>query len=475
MVRTLAAATVVLVAAGWVATTAVDQQLRSQIDRRLTADVESAVRAADVLTPQQAAALSQQDSGVAKYAVVVVAPDDVVRVVTAPPDAGDVAATTSGLTAQRLTDSGGKPFDLAGDPDLSVAAAPMSDGQFLVFAASLGEVSSAITTARWTVLLVGLGALGLLAVLVSLIGRSVVRPLEEMIDSADAISEGQLDRRVPEGQADAESQRLAAALNAMLGRLSTSFAEQQATERELRDFVSEAAHELRTPLATVQASAEILAEVALEPEDVVVIARRVQTQSRRMAHLVDDLVLLARLQQGAPLDLAEVDLVDVALGAVDRAVARQPAWPTVLDADPRPVVATCDRTRLEQVLDDLLDNVAVHTPEGTTATVRVGVVDGEAVVAVADDGPGLPATELERACERLYRGSEARTTGRPGSGLGLAIVRGVVEAHGGALELDATDGFSAVMRLPLTDGRACPADAPDRDGTPQETEDVVSG
>ena len=433
------------------ATAAVDQQLRSQIDRRLAGDVESGARAADVLTPQQAAALSQQDSGVAKYAVVVVSPDDVVRVVSAPAEAGDVAATTSGLTVQRLADSDGAPFDLDGDPDLSVASAPLSDGKYLVFAASLGEVSSAISTARWTVLLVGLGALGLLAVLVSLIGRSVVRPLEEMIDSADAISEGQLDRRVPDGQADSESQRLAAALNAMLDRLSTSFAEQQATERELRDFVSDAAHELRTPLATVQASAEILAQVALEPDDVVVVARRVHTQSRRMAHLVDDLVLLARLQQGAQLDLAAVDLVEVATGAVDRATARQPGWPTVLDTDGGPVVVMADRTRLEQVLDDLLDNVAVHTPAGTTATVVVRSVDGQAVVEVADDGPGLPAVELARACERLYRGSDARTTGRPGSGLGLAIVRGVAEAHGGRLQLRAADGFEAELRLPLID------------------------
>jgi two-component system OmpR family sensor kinase len=448
VVRTLAAAAVVLLAAGWAATTVVDKQLREQIDRRLEDDIKGAVVAVDVLTPEQQATMSQRNT-MSKYAVIVVG-REAVRVASAPADAGDVAGATGGLTVERLRQEDGDAFTLEGSPDLRVAAQPMSDGLYLAFAAPLGEVSSAISTVRWAALLIGVCALGLLAVLVSLIGRSVVRPLEEMIDAADAIGAGDLDRRAPDGQADAESERLAVALNAMLERLATSFREQQASERELRDFVSEAAHELRTPLATVQASAEILSETTLDPADVAVVARRVNTQTRRMAHLVDDLVLLARLQQGADLEQMELNVCDVAEGAVDRATARQPGWPTRLEMPSEPIVVAGDPVRLEQVVDDLLDNVAVHTPLGTTAVVRVKDHGSQVVIEVHDDGPGLPRADLERACERLYRGESARLEGRPGSGLGLAIVRGVVEAHGGTLVLRDGDGFTAEITLPVS-------------------------
>jgi two-component system OmpR family sensor kinase len=447
VVRTSLAAVVVIIAAGWAATAVVDHQLRDQIDRRLVSDIDGALLTMDVLTAEQLEEMSQR-SPRSRYVVLVI-DEDGTRVASAPDDAGDLNPVVGDLTSADVAAADGLPFTVPGGPEVRVVARPMPSGDWLGFAVPLDQVSSAISTVRWWVGLIGLAAVGVLAVAVSLIGRSVVKPIEEIIDTADAIGDGKTDRRVPTGQPDAESERLATALNAMLGRLSRSFEDQEASEAELRDFVSEAAHELRTPLATIQASAELLQDPNLDETEVAANARRVETQSQRIAHLIDDLVLLARLRQGAELQWMDVDLGELAQEAVERAAARQPLWPVSLEADGSPVVVSGDPLRLEQVVDDLLVNVATHTPQGTTAVVRVHREGDEAVLEVSDDGPGLPEAELARASERLYRGSAARADSRPGSGLGLAIVRGVTEAHAGTLELRAADGFTAVLRLPL--------------------------
>ncbi|HEY0237292.1 MAG TPA: HAMP domain-containing sensor histidine kinase [Friedmanniella sp.] len=290
-----------------------------------------------------------------------------------------------------------------------------------------------------------------------LLVRLGLRPLTAIEDTAEAIAGGDLSRRVDPGPSGTEVGRLSSALNAMLAQIEQAFGDRAESEERLRRFVADASHELRTPIATIRGYAELYRQgVATGPADVAQLLGRVEAESVRMGTLVEDLLLLARLDATPQLERGPVDLLSLAADAVVDARARQPGRPVVLHprmAPPwtdEPAVVEGDEARLRQVLANLLSNGLRHTPEGSPIEVEVGVWQGVAVCRIVDHGPGLDPEAAERVFERFYRGDPGR--GRTGgAGLGLSIVDGLVHAHDGRVWYEPTPGGGStfVVSLPL--------------------------
>jgi two-component system OmpR family sensor kinase len=336
-----------------------------------------------------------------------------------------------------------------GSTEFRLIALALPEGHTMAVAIPLTDVASTQRRLLWIEAAVtGLVLLAIGAAAMWLT-RVELRPLERMSRTADAIADGDLSQRVKPDNPRTEVGRLGGALNRMLAQIECAFAARTASEERLRRFVADASHELRTPVTSIRGYAELFRRGAAErPEDLANAMRRIEAEGARMGQLVDELLLLARLDQGLPLDREPVDLREVATAAVEAARATEPDRPIELDA-PVPVVVRGDDLRLRQVADNLLANARTHTPANTAVRVRVGAEDGEAVLEVADDGPGIPAADAERIFERFHRADRSRSRDGGGAGLGLAIVKSVVEAHGGAITHQAGEGGGAVFRITL--------------------------
>ena len=340
-----------------------------------------------------------------------------------------------------------------GDRHGATTGASESDsdsGRISVVATSLADTDA---TVSWLVAVevattgVVLTLLGLVAFWVLRLG---VRPLKEMTRAATVIADD-ISHRVPSAPEGTEAAELGTALNRMLGRIETSFAEQQATEDRLRQFVADASHELRTPVTTIRGYAELHRRGALDdPDELSQAMRRTESEAERMARLVDDMLLLARLDQGRPVERRPVDLGVLAIDAASDARAIAPER-TVRAQTEAGVVVEGDEHRLRQVLANLVRNALVHTPPW--ATIRVSVwrePDGGPTVAeVADDGPGMSPDQAAHAFDRFYRADPGRARDRGGSGLGLAIVQAIALAHGGRATLATTPGGGTTVRIEL--------------------------
>ena len=318
-----------------------------------------------------------------------------------------------------------------GGPEYRVRASiAQGDEAMLLVASSLRDVNStlhrllAIELVVTALVLAAIAGLGLWLV------RLGLRPLDAIGQTASAIAAGDLSRRVERAEERTEVGRLGLALNAMLARIESSFRAQEASERKLRRFVADASHELRTPLSAVRAYAELYDRGAAErPDDLERSMKGISRESERMSVLVEDLLLLARLDDGRPLEREPVELDEVVGEAVETAQAVDPDRAIELHAEPATVLG--DRVRLRQIVDNLLANVRAHTPPGTPASVSVTRRNGSAEIAVTDAGPGLDEEHLEHLFERFYRADPSRARASGGVGLGLAIVAAVAEAHGG--------------------------------------------
>jgi two-component system OmpR family sensor kinase len=279
--------------------------------------------------------------------------------------------------------------------------------------------------------------------------RRGLRPLEDMAVTAGAIASGDLSRRVETADPTTEVGRLGTALNAMLVQIEAGFDEKSATEERLRRFVADASHELRTPLTSIRGYAELLRKGAFvdEVERQRALAR-VEHEAARMGGLVDDLLLLARLDQGRPLERLPVDLSRICRDAVFDANMTAPERVVLLDT-PQPVMVAGDRDRLVQVAHNLIRNALVHTPPTTAIEVRARASGANGVLEVVDHGPGITPAGLERVFDRFYRLDSARTG--QGTGLGLSIVRAIAEAFGGRAYAGPTPGGGATfcVELPL--------------------------
>ncbi len=314
----------------------------------------------------------------------------------------------------------------------------LSNGEQLILAVPLSATHETLHHLLLIELAVAAAALALAGVVGTWLVHVGFRPLRDIERTAGAIAQGDLSHRVPGTNRKTEVGRLALALNVMLGRIQQAFATRDATEAalrqsegRLRQFVADASHELRTPVAAVSAYAELFERGAeSRPEDLARVMSGIRAETARMGHLVEDLLLLARLDESRPIERSPVDLADIARQAVEAARAVGPEWPVRLDAT-GPVIVAGDAGRLRQVLDNLLANVRAHTPPGSTATVTVSQVDDEAICEVVDNGPGISAEDAARLFERFYRADASRSRASGGAGLGLSIVAAIVAAHGG--------------------------------------------
>ena len=382
------------------------------------------------------------------------------------PDGSQATFFTTGSTT-----SGGPPFrveaakitggELAGN--LVVTAIPISDTTSTLH--SLFLIELAVTAGALVLALAGgwwLVRLGL-------------RPLEDVERTADSIAAGNLDQRVPGADDTTEVGRLARALNVMLERIEAAFAARLASEarlkesdRHLRQFVADASHELRTPIAAVAAYAELFERgAATNAEDLPRVVSGIRSETGRMERLVTDLLELARLDEGLPLQIRATELVGLCAEAVRTATTVGPLWPVTFTAA-HPVEVLGDPARLRQVVDNLLANVRAHTPEGTTAAVHVDQAGPMARVVVHDNGPGMPAEDAARVFERFYRADPARGRAHGGTGLGLSIVAAIVLAHGGTVSAESSPGrgMTVTVSLPVV------AEVPEAEGADAEVPDA---
>jgi two-component system OmpR family sensor kinase len=324
------------------------------------------------------------------------------------------------------------------DSGITVIAVPLSDVEqtlhrlLLVEGLVIAGVLLALGLSAWFVVKVGL------------------RPLDRIEVTAGEIAAGDLSRRVSPASSKTEVGRLGLALNAMLERLEQAFTARTASEERLRQFLSDASHELRTPLASIRGYAELFRMGATVDEAGTANAmRRIEQESERMGVLVEDLLILARLDEAPEREPTTVDVAALARDAVQDARATAPERTIELDA-PAQALVRGDPLQLRQVFSNLLRNALLHTPAGTA--VEVSVTSGESLtVVVRDHGAGIPAEARERLFERFWRKEAGRERGKAGAGLGLAIVHGVVSAHHGTIHAEDAPGGGAqfVFELPI--------------------------
>jgi two-component system OmpR family sensor kinase len=322
-------------------------------------------------------------------------------------------------------------------------------GQFVVFAIPLTETESTLSSLLQLEALIGLGLVVATALLAMLIIRIGLRPLQRMGGVAAHIAAGDLSRRVEPATPRTEIGRLGLALNGMLSQIEAAFEQRKASEQRLRRFIADASHELRTPLTSIRGYSEMLRRGASESrEDSDLARRRIEEESVRMSVLVDDMLLIARLDQGRPLDKKPIDLKTIAGDAADDARAVAPQRQITVTA-PVPVVVEGDDTRLRQVLGNLVRNALVHTPQQTAVEISVTTEDSVGRMSVADHGPGLRPEEMERIFEPFYRADPSRSRDSGGAGLGLSIVSAVVSAHGGHVKVKETSGGGVTFEVEL--------------------------
>jgi two-component system OmpR family sensor kinase len=314
-------------------------------------------------------------------------------------------------------------------------------------------------------ILIGLAVIASCALLGWYGVRRAFRPLTHIEDTAAAIAAGDLTLRIPEPAAQDEVASLSRSLNAMLAQIEQSFAVREASEDRMREFVADASHELRTPLAAVRGYAELYRQGAVtKPEDITGTMRRIEDESIRMGGLVNDLLILTRLDRKRPLERGPVDLTVLAADAVQDARALDPTRKVRLvalsgDLEPTPIEG--DEAKLRQVVTNLVGNAVNHTPEGTGIEIAVGSsAPGHARLEVRDHGDGVDPVKARKVFERFYRGDPSRVRGHGGgNGLGLAIVAAIVSAHEGQVGVAATPGGGAtfVVDLPTADSQPPPS------------------
>jgi two-component system, OmpR family, sensor kinase len=297
--------------------------------------------------------------------------------------------------------------------------------------------------------LVIVGVLIALGIAAWAIVRVGLLPLDRMGHTAGAIAGGDLSHRVESTDPRTEVGRLGISLNAMLDRLELAFSQREASEDRLRRFIADASHELRTPLASIRGYAELFRMgAASSPAEIEKAMRRIEDEATRMGVLVEDLLMLARLDELPEVPHSEIDVPALARDAVDDARATAPGRAIEIQAE-QPAGVLGDAHQLRQVLGNLLRNALVHTPDGTPIDVTVAPVDRELRITVRDHGPGLPTDDPGSLFERFWRAEGGRERGRAGAGLGLAIVAAIVDAHGGRVAATNAPGGGAVFAVQL--------------------------
>jgi two-component system OmpR family sensor kinase len=341
--------------------------------------------------------------------------------------------------------------DLPGEGSYRFITGPARDdagaNYHVVVGVPLSDMDSTLSRLVLIEVLVGLGVLAAVGGAGYWLVRLGLRPLTDIEHTAGAIAAGDMSRRIEDESPKTEVGRLGGALNTMLGTIEAAFAERKESERRLRQFVADASHELQTPLTSVRGYAELFRRGAADrPEDLSTAMRRIEAESERMGVLVDDLLLLAHLDQNRPMTRGKVDVRAITQDLVGDARVVDPGRPFTFVA-PEPVVIDGDEQRLKQVVANLLSNARTHTPPGTPVTVAVRREGDEAVIEVEDLGPGMTPEHAARVFERFFRADPSRARASGGSGLGLSIVSAIAEAHGGRVEVETNPGHGATFRV----------------------------
>ncbi|MFF5144595.1 sensor histidine kinase [Streptomyces sp. NPDC013157] len=382
-------------------------------------------------------------------------PDSIFAVIDTNGDAISLFAMKPTEAQRALAAAVSDPQALAAAPDphdidvhgasYRVTATRLADGPYILLAQSTELLHKGIAKALKLDFAVGSLLLALLCCLTMYSVRQRLLPLEDMVETSSAIAEGDLTRRVPSSQHPTEEvEQLRLALNAMLHQVETAYRTRERSAAQLRRFVADASHELRTPLAAIRGYLQLYEKGMLsEPGERRRAWDRMHGEVDRMGRLVDELLLLARLDQRPEIRFRNVDVSRLVRDAAEDLRAQQPGRPVAVDADGA-VLVRADESGLRQVLGNLMANVRVHTPGD--AAVRLGVerADGVVRVCVADEGPGLGKEDAGRIFDRFFRVGSAE-----GSGLGMAIVQGVVEAHGGEVRVRTSPGEGLAVTVTL--------------------------
>jgi two-component system OmpR family sensor kinase len=334
-------------------------------------------------------------------------------------------------------------------PAFELIAVPAPGGTVIAAVSLKNEVSTLAHLLRLNVIVGGV-VLALLALVALVVLTRSMRPLRQIAATADAIADGDLAARIPPVPKRSEIGRVATALNRMLAENESAFAQRDATEERLRHFLADASHELRTPLTSIRGYAELFRRGAAErPEDLANVMRAIEDEAARMSRLVDDLLLLARLDDARPLERRSVVLDDLAERAIEAARAAEPDRLIQFEFAERPLVIEGDPARLRQVIDNLLANVRQHTPAEAAAYLSLRPAGDQVVLTVEDTGPGIKAADRELVFGRFARPDAARGREQGGAGLGLAIVRSIVTAHGGAISVRSAHPHGAIFEVSL--------------------------
>jgi two-component system OmpR family sensor kinase len=366
-------------------------------------------------------------------------------------NAAPVSNYLKGLTPTKASLHDGAPFTIdAPGEDFRAVALLLPNGQGTVVAAqSLGELDTTIGKLGFFFLLIGLLLLTLVAIASRIVIKIGMRPLEDVEVTAEQIAAGDLSARMPDANPHTEVGRLVTSLNSMLTRIESSFAARAESENRLRRFVADASHELRTPITAIRGFSELYRQGAVAEgaptEDLI---SRIEGESKRMGSLVEDLLLLARLDQERAMDSRPVNLGEIVNSAVISARAAGPDHPITWSAPSEEFFALGDEPRIHQVVANILANARAHTPAGTAIEVSLTRSSDGLRIAIRDNGPGLSADDQKKIFERFYRAdpSRVRVDGE-GSGLGLSIVDAVMSAHGGSVTVESELGKGATFTL----------------------------
>jgi two-component system OmpR family sensor kinase len=443
--------------------------LLNQVDQRLFHVTER--MAADKRPPEQTASRRSSERLLSEYVITIFGPHGIDKIGTQPDQSGGPVLDLA--TVQQHATSPFTVPDQAGGSPWRVRAGRLRDDRVAAVALSLG--SSVDVVVRSLLIIEGIVG-GIVVALVGMLATGVVRlglrPLTSIERTAEAIARGELDRRVPDSDPRTETGRLGAALNVMLGRLAAALGERQRSEHRLRQFVADASHELRTPLTSIRGFAELYRRGgAHTPADVELLTSRIEAEATRMGRLVEDLLLLARLDQERALEITNVDLLVLAADAVHDAKAREPDRPVTLLPGNGEVHVLGDEHKLRQVVTNLVTNALTHTQAGTPVQLAVHphtpspadepamaaagarhLSDGPlGVLEVHDEGPGIPADRAPRVFDRFHSADPRGLANRGGTGLGLAITAAILEAHNGRIELHTSphNGTTFRVLLPL--------------------------
>ena len=357
----------------------------------------------------------------------------------------------AGYSPEEVAEFEGEPFTVSAEGEnFRVLALPLpSSLGSVAIAQSLNDVDRTLTRLQWLFFLIGFVIVGLIA----LASRSVIKvglkPLSDVEVTAAQIAAGDLSARLPEANPTTEVGRLTTSLNTMLARIEESFAIRKTSEDKLRRFVADASHELRTPLTAIRGFAELHRQGAVTgEEETKQLLARIEGESIRMGSLVEDLLLLARLDQAREMERLPVDIAKVTRDAVASAQVAGPGHPISLTGDVDELYTLGDQHRIHQVVANLLANARTHTPAGTAIAVSIAQSGDGVRIAISDSGPGLSDEDQRRIFERFYRADSSRVRNDgEGSGLGLSIVDAVMKAHGGSVSVDSEVGKGSTFTL----------------------------